>query len=121
MAKYQTLTTIAEIEAVIDSQTNYSAYARLKDGHDVPLYAKSAVRFAFNVVQINAGEWSPSKNGYLNEEWVTPRFVYMKHWCDGCHYPPDMCCLQGVSDDDDEGAEEALYAMPRVIPIVIEE
>ena len=89
---------------------------------------RRAVRWSVDgrSILINAGEWSLSRGGYLNDEWLTPRFVYMKHQCDGCHYPPSMCCLQSDECEDPydgnyDALEEALFAMPRVAAVAIEE
>ena len=128
MIKYMKLETIDAIRTVIASNTQYSCYARLADRNDCYLYDVSGVRLVNDQLQINAGEWSYAKNGYINDEWLTPRFVYMKHYCDGCTYPPDMCCLQPIKDNDSEFYQDDLdaaldrwYVMPPVIPVTVEE
>ena len=90
--QYLTLANVEEVRATMESGT-WSAYARFIDRQDSPIYDISGVRMTDNELWVNAGEWHHAK-GYLNEEWLKPAFVYMKHRCEGCHYPPNMCCLQ---------------------------
>ncbi len=129
MPMYQVLDTVEQVKAVWNSPV-WVVFARFGDRQDWPIYNETGVRMHDGVLQVNAGEYH-FERGYLNEEWLKPEFVYMKHQCDGCHYPPNMCCLQPSSfrsyrndewdpDEDDLimssdayiGAEAALGAWP---------
>ena len=92
---YQVLDTVEQVKAVLDSPA-WLAFARFTDRQDSPAYNETGVRMRDGVLWVNAGEYDYAK-GYLNEEWLRPVFVYMKHQCDGCNYPPNMCCLQPSS------------------------
>ncbi len=89
---YLVLETVEDVKAVWTSPA-WGVFARFIDRQDWPIYNETGVRMADGELWVNAGEYS-FERGYLNEEWLKPAFVYMKHQCDGCHYPPSMCCLQ---------------------------
>lgn len=98
MTSYYTLQTAGHIQEAIIGPFHWSVWARIPGRDDVRVWSPDGVRELTGQLQINAGEWSPSANryegAYLNEEWLTPRFVFLRHKCEGCHYPPNMCCLQ---------------------------
>ena len=116
MASYDTLTTESAIRAYFNGPYGYVLWARVYGRDDIQVFAASGVRTVEGRLQVNAGEYSRSANrfegAYLNEEWVTPDFVFLKHWCDNCHYPPSMCCLDALTDDAYGEAEEELHRMP---------
>jgi len=109
MATFETLRTIDDIHTALELP-NYVVWARLRDRHDCRIYAPEGVRLTEERLQVNAGEYRFGQpGGYLNEEWLEPAFVYLKHQCDDCRYPPTMCCLQPSSFtwiDDEAYLEE---------------
>ncbi len=91
--KAYVITDAANIKKAVEL-TNYTTWAKLRDRDDWQIYSPDGVRTTVEGrLQINAGEWSYTQQRYLHEEWVTPLFVYLRHQCEGCHYPPSMCCL----------------------------
>lgn len=107
---YQVLDTAEQVVKVLFFPA-WTVYARIHGRQDWVIYDETGVRSADGELWVNAGEYEYGK-GYKNEEWVKPSFVYMKHQCDGCHYPPNMCCLQpndfrGSDDYDHNGYLES--------------
>lgn len=94
----------------------WSVWAKLPDRDDVYLWDMSGIReIPDGSMQINAGEWDAAKLQYINEEWVTPQFVFMLHMCEGCSYPPHMCCLQPRQWEPDWDVEENYQADQEVM------
>lgn len=91
--KYSVIETREQVLAMMPYQT-WTAYARLPGREDWVIYDETGVREVGDTLQVNFGEYDYNKGAYLNEEWITPLMIYVKHQCDGCHYPPSMCCLQ---------------------------
>lgn len=103
---YHVLDTDEQVKKVLPYPA-FSVYARISGRQDWVIYDETGVQMRDGVLFVNAGEYQYGK-GYLNEEWLQPEMVYMKHQCDGCHYPPNMCCLQpndfrGSDDYDHNG------------------
>lgn len=120
--KFATIATEAHAHQVLNGGTPYFVWARLTDRDDHPIYGHGGVRTVNGQLQVNVGEWSGAKEEYINEEWVVPRFVFLVHHCDGCHYPPNMCCLQGY-DPEGDAIDEAyswLNSNPPVPTVEIE-
>lgn len=142
--KYNVLDTREHVLAVLNYPA-WTAYARLPGREDWPIYDATGVREDHGGMQINFGEYDSVKGRYLNEEWLAPAMVYIKHQCDGCHYPPSMCCLQPESfrsgdeydyggylegwaptdedimaSDEYEAAEQALWASPPIVFRIVE-
>ena len=128
---YLTVATVEEVKATLESSA-WFVYARFLDREDTPIYDETGVRMSDGELWVNAGEWHHAK-GYLNEEWLKPAFVYIKHKCDGCSYPPSMCCLQpqpryyddsiyqiedwgGDYDDPNEDAYQIAYDQQLMLP-----
>lgn len=92
---YQVLDTVEQVCKVLPYPA-FAVFARVAGRQDWAIYDETGVQMRDGVLFVNFGEYHYEK-GYLNQEWLKPDMVYMKHQCDGCHYPPSMCCLQ-VSD-----------------------
>lgn len=52
-------------------------------------------------IEVNMIEFDYARMGYSGEDWRTPDHIYMTHQCEGCHYPPDMCCGVGPDIEND--------------------
>lgn len=94
--KYSVIDTREQVLAMMPYPA-WTAYARLPGREDWVIYDETGVREVGGTLQVNFGEYDYKKGAYLNEEWITPLMIYVKHQCDGCHYPPSMCCLQPES------------------------
>jgi hypothetical protein len=101
---------------------NFSRYylrARLAGRDDVKIWGPEGLRTHDGVLQVNFGEYRLSV-GYLNEEWLAPDALYMRHECDDCAYPPSLCCMpvsdegpwQDEDEDDRREYSELLYSYP---------
>lgn len=88
---YWILGTVEEVEQTLGS--SWTPWAKLEGRDDRQIHSPEAVRQTPEGLQVNVGEFVSSK-GYINDEWLTPLFIFAKHQCDGCNYPPHMCCLQ---------------------------
>lgn len=99
--KYWLLDTVESIQSAF-AGSQWHMWAAFADRDDCEIYDPQGVRLHEGVLQVNAGQWR-TLDGYENEEWLAPLFVFTKHPCEGCHYPPHMCCLQpGDFRDGDE-------------------
>ena len=65
-------------------------------------------------IEVNMVEFDYTTNAYKGEDWRTPTHLYMTHQCEGCHYPPDMCCETVYGEEFD------MEDMPPVPHTVIE-
>ena len=70
--------------------------------HHWMVVTPAGIREVDGQLQVNMIEFDYATESYKGEDWRTPLHVYVKHQCDGCHYPPDMCC-------NDDGSEDILF------------
>lgn len=98
------LTTSEQVDRIFSDWGSYwELYARVEGRHDSPLPLRSCIRERDGVLETNVGEYTFAGVGQgemLTEEWVRPIIIYAKHQCEGCHYPPDMCCMGPNASDE---------------------
>jgi hypothetical protein len=103
------ITDLAAARAVIESPGLWSLWAvfprTIIDQHwHVPTV--DGIREQDGQFQVNFTGYDFTTRTYQGEDWRTPALVYMRHHCEGCHYPPSMCCASVSGLDGEEHKDE---------------
>lgn len=108
-------------KAFEESAYLWSVYAQLPDRHNALIPWRFGIRERDGVLQANIGEYRYFPNyttgEYISDEWVTPSLIFAMHKCEGCHYPPDMCCLQDYKEDSPHWYDDS-FLLAQSLPMV---
>lgn len=109
------ITTLADALAVLNSEmwSLWAIFPSTVMGQSWLVIRPDGIREVGGQIQVNMVDFDYSTGAYKGEDWRTPYHLYMTRWCDGCHYPPDMCCGDRADLEIDPPAPYTVLGLDR--------